>query len=110
LSKTVSQIAGAQFQSEVVKADTPVVVDFYADWCGPCRMVSPIIERLAEEYSGRVKFVKVNTDDNQELASSFGIMSIPTVMFFAKGKVEDIVVGAAPPAAYKTKIDVLVKK
>jgi thioredoxin 1 len=72
-------------------------------------MVSPIIEQLSKEYRGKAKFVKINTDDNQELASQFGIMSIPTVMFFSKGKVEDIVVGAVPAAVFKQKLESLTK-
>ena len=102
------KIQGSQFQDEVVRAQSPVVVDFYADWCGPCRIISPILEQLSKEYSGRVKFVKVDTDANQELATQFGIMSIPTVMFFANGKVEDIVIGAMPAAVFKMKIDAIV--
>ena len=104
MSETVVQIQGDRFQEEVVRSSTPVVVDFYADWCGPCRMVSPILEQLSKEYKGRAKFVKINTDDNQELAAQFGIMSIPTVMFFSKGKVEEIVVGAVPAAVFKQKL------
>ncbi|MDG6985743.1 MAG: thioredoxin [Nitrososphaerota archaeon] len=103
-------IQGSKFQEEVVKASQPVVVDFYADWCGPCKMVEPIIHQLSKDYAGKVKFVKVDTDANQELAMQFGIMSIPTVMFFSKGKVEDVVVGAVPSAVLKTKVDNLVKQ
>jgi thioredoxin 1 len=102
-------IQGSRFQDEVVKSDKPVVVDFYADWCGPCKMISPIISKLSEEYQGKVKFVKVDTDANQELTVQFGIMSIPTVMFFAKGKVEDIVIGAVPGSVLKSKVDALAK-
>jgi thioredoxin len=109
MSDRVVAVQASRFQEEVVKSDKPVVVDFYADWCGPCRMIAPIIHQLSEEYAGKVKFVKVDTDANQELAAQFGIMSIPTVMFFAKGKVEDIVVGAVPPAVLKSKVDNLVK-
>ncbi len=85
------------------------MVDFYADWCGPCRIIAPMIEQLSKEYAGRVKFVKINTDENQELASQFGIMSIPTVMFFLNGKVEDIIVGAVPSAVFKQKLESLKK-
>ncbi len=109
MSETVQKIESGKFQEEVVRSKLPVVVDFYADWCGPCRIISPVIEQLSKEYSGRVKFVKVNTDDNQELASQFGIMSIPTVMFFAGGKVEDIVIGAVPSAVLKQKLESLTK-
>ncbi len=107
MSETVEKIEGSRFQDVVVKSAAPVVVDFYADWCGPCRAVSPLLEQLSQDYAGRAKFVKVNTDDNQELAAQFGIMSIPTVMFFAKGKVQDIVIGAVPAAVYKQKLDSL---
>jgi thioredoxin 1 len=109
MSETVHQIQGSSFQTEVVRSKLPVVVDFYADWCGPCRIISPLIEQLSKEYMGRAKFVKIDTDDNQELAGQFGIMSIPTVMFFSKGKVEDIVVGAAPVAVFKQKLESLTK-
>ena len=109
LTETVTAIQGSRFQDEVVKSTQPVVVDFYADWCGPCKMIEPLIHKLSEEYQGKVKFVKVDTDANQELAMQFGIMSIPTVMFFSKGKVEDIVIGAVPSAVLKSKVDALVK-
>jgi thioredoxin 1 len=110
MSDTVMQIQGNKFQDEVVNSSQPVVVDFYADWCGPCKVIEPVIHRLSEEYQGRVKFVKIDTDANQELAMQFGIMSIPTVMFFSKGKVDDIVVGAVPAAILKSKVDALTKK
>ena len=109
MSDTVTQIQGNKFQEEVVNSSQPVVVDFYADWCGPCKVIEPVIHKLSEEYQGRVKFVKIDTDANQELAMQFGIMSIPTVMFFSKGKVEDIVIGAVPSAVLKSKVDALTK-
>lgn len=109
MSDTVMQIQAGRFQDEVVKSTQPVVVDFYADWCGPCRIIEPVVHQLSKEYEGRVKFVKVDTDANQELAMQFGIMSIPTVMFFAKGKVEDIVIGAVPSAVLKSKVEALVR-
>ena len=103
-------IDASKFQEEVVRSSQPVLVDFYADWCGPCKAIAPIIDQLSKEYDGRVKFVKVDTDANQDLALQFGIMSIPTVMFFSKGKVEDIVVGAVPASVFETKLNSLVKK
>jgi thioredoxin 1 len=109
MNETVLHIEGNSFQDEVVRSKLPVVVDFYADWCGPCRIIAPMIEQFAKEYAGKVKFVKINTDDNQELASQFGIMSIPTVMFFLNGKVKDIVVGAVPGAVFKQKLESLTK-
>lgn len=110
MSGNVLHIEGSSFQQEVVKSEKPVLVDFYADWCGPCKIIEPIINQLSREYDGKVKFVKVDTDANQELAVQFGIMSIPTVMFFSKGKVEDIVIGAVPPAVLKSKLDTLLTK
>jgi thioredoxin 1 len=93
------------FEREVLKSGVPTVVDFYADWCGPCRMVSPIIESLSREYAGRVKFVKVDTDDNQALATRYEVMSIPTVMIFNGGRIADTVIGAAPAEVYRRKIN-----
>ena len=104
-SNKVLHIPGGDFQREVLDSSLPVVVDFYADWCGPCRMVSPIIESLSNEYSGRVKFVKINTDESQELAMKLNIMSIPTIMVFKNGEVSSRTVGAGPAAIYKQRID-----
>ncbi len=110
MDQKVLHINGDRFQEEVVRSSHPVLVDFYADWCGPCKAIAPVIDKLSEEYEGKVKFVKIDTDANQDLALQFGIMSIPTVMFFAKGKVEDMVVGAVPSAVFKSKLDSLIKK
>ncbi|MDG6981571.1 MAG: thioredoxin [Nitrososphaerota archaeon] len=110
MTDSVISIQGSRFQEEVVKSNQPVVVDFYADWCGPCKMVEPIMHQLSKDYAGKVKFVKIDTDANQELAMQFGIMSIPTVMFFSRGKVEDMVVGAVPSAVLKSKVDNLIKQ
>jgi len=109
MKDSVTAVQASRFQDEVVKASQPVVVDFYADWCGPCKTIEPVVHKLAEEYDGKVKFVKVDTDANLELAAQFGIMSIPTVMFFSKGKVEDIVIGAVPSTVLKSKVDALLK-
>jgi len=107
--KTLPQLNSAEFDKEVLKSQTPAVVDFYADWCGPCRMVSPIIEQLSKEYSGKVKFVKVNTDENPDVAMKYGIMSIPTIMVFKNGQVASTVIGAGPASTYKQKIDAVLK-
>ena len=93
------------FEREVLKSGVPTVVDFYADWCGPCRMVSPIMESLSREYAGRVKFVKVDADDNQALATRYQVMSIPTVIIFNGGRIVDTVIGAAPADVYRRKIN-----
>ena len=108
-TKTLQQLKGAEFEKEILRSETPAVVDFYADWCGPCRMVSPIIEQLSQEYAGKVKFAKVNTDENPEIAMKFGIMSIPTIIIFKKGQVASTVIGAGPAATYKQKIDAALK-
>ncbi len=101
----VSKIDQNEFDSTVLQSDKPVFVDFYADWCGPCHMIAPTIDALSEEYDGKMKFVKINVDDNQELAMKYDIMSIPTSIVFEKGSVKDSMIGAYPAAAYKQHID-----
>src|SRR6266849_5534180 len=93
------------FDSTVVRSEVPVFVDFYADWCGPCNMIAPTIEALSEEYAGKVKFVKINVDNNQQLAMKYDIMSIPTSMLFENGSVKDSLIGAYPASAYRQRID-----
>jgi thioredoxin 1 len=91
------------FASEVTKYPI-MLVDFWAPWCGPCKMVSPIIEQLSREYSGRVAFGKVNVDENQRIAASFGIQSIPTLMIFKGGKAVDVIIGSIPKAQIEMKL------
>ena len=92
----VNKFNESNFEAEVLKSDIPVFVDFYADWCGPCKMMSPVIDKLAEEYAGRIKVGKVNVDEDNGLALEYGIMSIPNMVFFKNGEVVDRVVGAIP--------------
>src|SRR6267378_2095872 len=101
----VIQLNNGEFETEVLKSKIPVLVDFYADWCGPCHAIAPTIEALSNEFEGKVKFVKVDVDSNQDVASSYEIMSIPTIMLFENGKVEDSIVGAYPATVYKQQIE-----
>lgn len=93
------------FQSDVLKSEQPVVVDFWAPWCGPCRIVSPTIEELAKEYEGKVKVGKLNVDDNPQTAQTYGVMSIPSVLFFKNGQPVKTMVGAQPKENYKKSIE-----
>lgn len=93
------------FESEVLKSQTPVVVDFWAPWCGPCRIVSPIIDELSSEYQSKVKVGKLNVDENPQTAQTYGVMSIPSVLFFKNGAPVKTMVGAQPKENYKKAID-----
>ncbi len=95
------------FEEEVLKSEVPVLVDFYADWCGPCKMMAPVIAQLAEDYEGRAKIGKINTDENTELAIKYGVMSIPNIKIFKGGEVVDETVGAVSPDVLESKIDAL---
>ena len=99
------EFTDANFDSEVINSDTPVLVDFWAPWCGPCKMIAPIVEEISTEYSGRLKVGKVNTDDNQKVATDYGVMSIPTLMIFKNGEVVERIIGAQPKDALTTKIE-----
>jgi thioredoxin 1 len=96
MSGTVTEVTDNNFQAEVIESDIPVLVDFWAPWCGPCRMVSPVIEEIAEERGDGLKVVKLNIDENQETAVKFSVMSIPTLILFRHGEVAKTVVGAYP--------------
>jgi thioredoxin 1 len=93
------KVDNANFQSEVLESSEPVVVDFWAEWCGPCKMIGPSLEEISNEMAGKVKVAKLNIDENPELAAKFGVRSIPTLAMFKGGEVADIKVGAAPKTA-----------
>ncbi len=103
----VKEINDAIFDQEVIKVTMPVLVDMWAPWCGPCRMVAPVLEKVSAEYDGKIKFCKLNVDENPKTASSFQVMSIPTLLLFKNGKVVDTIVGAVPESSLKPKLDKL---
>jgi thioredoxin 1 len=105
MSEGVLEVTSSNWDNEVIKAQGLVMIDFWAAWCGPCRMISPTVEELAKEYSGKVKVFKLNTDENSEIASKYKIMGIPTVMFFKDGIKIDQIVGVVPKQHLKAKID-----
>lgn len=101
------KFTAANFQKEVVESKIPVMIDFYADWCGPCQMMGPVVANFAEAYDGKIKIGKVNSDEEPQLAQQFQVMSIPNFVFIKEGKVVDQAIGAMPPAALKEKLDAL---
>ncbi|MCE4566016.1 thioredoxin [Maribellus sp. CM-23] len=101
------EITDANFEELVLNSDKPVMLDFWAVWCGPCRMIAPIVEEMAAEYEGKAVIGKVDVDSNQEVAMKYGIRNIPTVLFVKNGEVVDKQVGAAPKQAFTTKLDAL---
>jgi thioredoxin 1 len=103
----VNEVNDQNFENEVIKSAMPVVVDFWAAWCGPCRMLAPVTEKLADAYTGKVKFYKINVDDNPQTAMKYQVMSIPTLIFFKNGVQKDTSIGAVPETALKPKIEAL---
>jgi thioredoxin 1 len=104
----VSEVNDGNFDDVVIKSTKPVIVDFWAEWCGPCRMIAPIIEEISDEYSGKTLVVKCDVDNSPGVASRFGIRNIPTILFFKDGKLADKQVGAVPKNIFLTKLNALV--
>ena len=101
----VTHVTDVTFESKVLKNKLPVLVDFWAPWCGPCRMVAPVVDEIGKQYQGQIKVYKVNTDDNPNIASKYGIRSIPTLMIFKQGQRVDMVVGAVPKTTLANTIE-----
>ena len=104
MSKTV-EITDANFEQEVLQSETPVLIDFWAEWCGPCRMIGPVVEEMASEYAGKAKIGKVNVDVNPEVSIKYGIRSIPALLIFKTGEVVDQIVGAVPKTHLTKQLD-----
>ncbi len=107
MAEGVLEVTTATWETEVLNSSGLVMIDFWAVWCGPCRMIAPTVEELAKEYAGKVKVVKLNTDENPDIASRYKIMGIPTLMFFKSGQKVDQIVGAVPKTQLKSKLDAL---
>ncbi len=101
------EVTDGNFEEVVLKSDKPVIVDFWAEWCGPCRMVSPVMEEISKEFSGKAVVAKCDVDSNPQVTSKFGIRNIPTVLFFKGGKVADKQVGAVPKSNFVSKLNAL---
>jgi thioredoxin 1 len=106
---SVPAVDSTNFKREVLESDIPVMVDFWAEWCVPCRMIAPIVERLAQRYAGRLKVVKLDVDANQDLAIQYQVMSIPTLLFFKNGQPVDRIIGAVGEQAIVQKIEELLQ-
>lgn len=105
MAGTISEVTDNNFQAEVIESDTPVLVDFWAPWCGPCRMVAPVLEEIAQEKGEALKIVKLNTDENQQTAIAYEVLSIPTLILFKNGQVAKKVIGAYPKRKLEAELD-----
>jgi thioredoxin len=105
--KATIEVNESNFEKEVLNATQPVLVDFWAEWCGPCKMIGPVLDEIAREQAGRTTVAKINVDENPALASRFGIRSIPTLLYFSRGEVRDQLVGAAGKKVITTKLEAL---
>jgi thioredoxin 1 len=107
MSENIKYLTVDNFDEEVLKASQPVLVDFYADWCGPCQALGPIIDNLADKYAGKIKIAKLNIDEHRKVALTYRVMSIPTLFFFKDGEIVERITGALPQAALEQKLDAL---
>jgi thioredoxin 1 len=106
-SSNIITLTKANFSQQVLNSTTPVLVDFWAEWCGPCKMIAPVLDELADEYSGKVQIGKVNIDENQDLATEYGVRAIPTLLFFQHGQVAEQIVGLRSKRDLKASFDKL---
>ena len=100
-------VTDGNFEAEVINSETPVVVDFWAEWCGPCKLIAPVLDELAGEYDGKVRITKLNVDENPEMAGKYGVRSIPTLLFFKGGQIVDQVIGAASKPDLQKRLDAI---
>jgi thioredoxin 1 len=105
MAGTISEVNDTNFQAEVIESETPVLVDFWAPWCGPCRMVAPVLEEIAQEKGDALKIVKLNTDENQQTAIAYEVLSIPTLILFKNGQVAKKVIGAYPKRKLEAELE-----
>ncbi len=105
----VTEVTDQNFEEEVIRADPPVVVDFWAPWCAPCHLIAPITKKLSNEYDGQIKFCKLNVDENPQTAVKYQVMSIPLLLFFRNGEVVDASLGAVPERVLRPKVEALLK-
>jgi thioredoxin len=103
--ESVIHVNEGTFDTEILKSDTPALVDFWAPWCGPCRAIAPVLDEIAEEYKGKVKVAKINVDENRKIAGNHGVMSIPTMILFKNGKALDKIIGLVPKERLKELMD-----